>query len=77
MQLLFFKQGLAPTPCFVGDIAYEETLEEFAGWVISQYGHIDYLINNAKPIFKGIHDCTYDEFNYALKVGISAPFRLT
>lgn len=68
---------LAPNPCFVGDIAHEETLEEFAGWVISQYGHIDYLINNAKPIFKGIHNCTYDEFNYALRVGISAPFRLT
>lgn len=26
---------------------------------------------------KGISECTYDEFNYALKVGVTAPFILT
>jgi len=68
---------LAPNPCFVGDIAQESLLEEFAAQVIAQHGHIDILINNAKPIFKGIDTCTYEEFNYALQVGVSAPFRLT
>ena len=68
---------LAPNPCFVGDIGDEATLEAFAEQVIAQYGHVDYLIHNAKPIFKGIGDCTYEEFNYALRVGVSAPFRLT
>lgn len=33
--------------------------------------------NNAKPLFKGIDKCTWEEFNYALRVGITAPFRLT
>lgn len=26
---------------------------------------------------KGINDCTYEEFNYALRVGVTAPFYLT
>ena len=62
---------------YQGDIADEATLRAFADRVISQYGHIDYLINNALPLFKGIDECTYDEFNYALLVGVSAPFMLT
>ena len=68
---------IAPNPGFVGDIADEAVLEAFAKQVIEQHGHIDVLVNNAKPIFKGIDTCTYEEFNYALQVGISAPFRLT
>lgn len=62
---------------FVGDIAEEETLIRFADQVIARHGHVDYLINNALPLMKGIEDCTWDEFNYALRVGVSAPFRLT
>jgi NAD(P)-dependent dehydrogenase (short-subunit alcohol dehydrogenase family) len=38
---------------------------------------VDYLINNALPITKGIDECTFDEFNYALCVGVTAPFYLT
>ena len=60
-----------------GDIADEATLTAFADRVVAEYGHIDCLINNVLPLFKGINDCTYDEFNYALRVGVSAPFMLT
>ena len=62
---------------YQGDIADEEILTAFASQVVFEYGHIDYLINNALPLFKGIDECTYDEFNYALRVGVSAPFMLT
>lgn len=61
---------------YQGDIADEFVLRSFVDEVISQYGHIDYLVNNTLPLFKGIDDCTYDEFNYALRVGVSAPFML-
>ena len=61
---------------FVGDISDRETLEQFANGVIAQHGHIDYLINNALPLMKGIRDCSYDEFQYALAVGVTAPFYL-
>lgn len=64
-------------PYFVGDISDESTLKHFADTVLKQYGRVDYLINNAMPLFKGIDACTYDEFNYALRVGITAPFMLT
>ena len=62
---------------FVGDIGDEATLRQFAEKVIAEYGKVDYLINNAPPLFKGISECSYDEFNYALRVGVSAAFLLT
>ena len=68
---------VAENPYFVGDIGDEETLRRFAAKVIEDHGRVDCLINNAPPLFKGISECTYEEFNYALRVGVSAPFLLT
>lgn len=68
---------LLENDCFVGDLADKETLEEFAKKVISDYGHVDYLINNAAPKFCGITNGSYDDFEYALKVGVTAPFYLS
>ena len=66
-----------PNDCFTGDLADEETLNRFAKKVIAEYGKVDYLINNALPLTKGIAECSYEEFNYALRVGVTAPFYLT
>ncbi|MBR6748765.1 MAG: SDR family oxidoreductase [Clostridia bacterium] len=68
---------LADNPYFVGDIADETALRRFADKVIAEHGHVDYLVNNAKPDSRGIGSCSWEEFNYALKVGVSAPFMLT
>ena len=80
----FKKQGASvciidkrPNEYFVGDIGSEQVLREFFQKVISDYGKVDYLINNALPLSKGLDRCTYDEFNYALRVGVTAPFYLT
>ena len=62
---------------FVGDLANKETLERFAKEVIEKHGHVDYLINNALPLMKGLDECSYEEFQYALSVGVTAPFYLT
>ena len=62
---------------FVGDLADKQVLEQFAKEVIAQHGHVDYLINNALPLMKGINECSYEEFQYALSVGVTAPFYLT
>lgn len=51
--------------------------DEFNRDVIEKYGHIDYLVNNALPQMKGISDCSNEEFQYALAVGVTAPFYLT
>ena len=64
-------------PYFVGDISKKEVLHAFADKVIADYGHIDYLINNALPLMRGIEECTYEEFEYAQRVGVTAPFYLT
>lgn len=62
---------------YVGDISKKEVLEAFADYVIKKNGHVDYLINNALPIMRGIDECSYEEFEYALAVGVTAPFYLT
>ena len=61
---------------YVGDISDKAVLEGFAERVISEAGGIDYLINNALPLMKGIDECSYEEFRYALDVGVTAPFYL-
>lgn len=62
---------------FVGDIADQKTLELFAEHVIEKHGHVDFMINNAAPIMRGIADCSYEDFLYAQQVGVIAPFYLT
>jgi len=61
---------------YVGDIGKQSVLEDFAQWVINQYGRVDVLVNNAPPAFIGIDACTYDQFQQALAVGVTAPFYL-
>ena len=62
---------------FVGDLADKEVLEKFAEKVIAEHGHVDYLINNAAPKMCGIESGSYEDFEYALKVGVTAPFYLS
>ncbi len=62
---------------FKGDLSKKEILEEFANKVINEFKRVDFIINNAAPLSKGLSTCNYDEFEYALKVGVTAPFYLT
>ena len=68
---------IQPGNWFVGDVSKKEDLERFAASVIEKSGHVDYLVNNALPLMKGIDDCTWEEFSYDLAVGVTAPFYLT
>ena len=68
---------IAPGEHYVGDISKKETLEAFVQSVLNRHGHIDFLINNALPLMKGIDECSYEEFQYALSVGVTAPFYLS
>ena len=68
---------IQPGSWFVGDVSDKITLERFAAHVIEQSGHVDYLINNALPLMKGIDECSWEDFSYALSVGVTAPFYLT
>ena len=61
---------------FVGDISDKRVLEQFVKEVTGKYGHVDFLVNNALPQMKGIDDCSYEDFQYALSVGVTAPFYL-
>ena len=61
---------------FVGDISMKEVLEEFVAEIIAKHETVDYIINNALPLMKGIDECSYEEFQYALSVGVTAPFYL-
>ncbi len=61
---------------FNGDLSDPKVLETFAEKVISDYGRVDVLVNNAPPLMKGIDECSYEEFERALRVGVTAPFYL-
>jgi len=62
---------------YVGDIADKETLEDFVQTVIAKYGKVDVLINNAPPGFRGIDECTYEQFQRSMAIGVTAPFYLS
>ena len=59
---------------FVGDLSNKYAIEEFTKLVIEKYGKVDFIVNNALPLMKGIDECSYEKFEYALKVGVTAPF---
>ena len=61
---------------FVGDISRKEVLEDFASNLLSKHVKVDVIVNNALPLMKGIDECSYEEFQYALSVGVTAPFYL-
>lgn len=61
-----------------GDIAEEENIIHFVEEIKNRFDHVDYLINNACTSNKGIlSDVSFDDFNYVLKVKITAPYMLS
>jgi NAD(P)-dependent dehydrogenase (short-subunit alcohol dehydrogenase family) len=62
---------------FVGDLADKHILEQFAEKVIADHGRVDVLVNNAAPKMCGIRNGSYEDFEYALRVGVTAPFYLS
>ncbi len=71
---IFDKQN---NPYFMGDLKNKSSIEAFVKKVIDEHGSIDILINNAAPLMKGIKDCSYEEFQEALSVGVTAAFYLS
>ena len=67
----------APGEHYVGDIADKSVLEDFAQSLIERYGRVDVLVNNAPPSFLGIDGCSWEEFQRALAIGVTAPFYLS
>lgn len=76
-NLSFIKEKGGQAIFYHGDIGEEKTLKSFTETVIDTYGTIDYLINNACISKNGIlSGCSYDDFNYVLRVGVTAPYML-
>lgn len=61
---------------FVGDLSQKDVQETFVTEILSKHECVDYIINNAPPMMKGIDECTYEDFQEALSVGVTAPFYL-
>lgn len=68
---------IRPNDYFQGSVSDQRLLEQFAAKVIRDYGKVDILVNNAKPVMQGIDECSYEAFSHALAVGVSGPFYLT
>jgi NAD(P)-dependent dehydrogenase (short-subunit alcohol dehydrogenase family) len=77
-NLAFIRASGGDPVFFCGDIAQESVLRAFSQEVIGTFGKVDYLINNACLSRRGIlSSCSYEDFNYVLRVGVSAPYLLT
>lgn len=61
---------------YVGDISDKNILESFVREILSKHNNVDFIINNAIPMTKGLDECSYEEFQYALSVGVTAPYYL-
>ena len=66
-----------PGDWFSGNIGEKETLEKFGEYILERTDHVDFIIHNAPPMMKGIDECSYEDFQKALSVGVTAPFYLT
>ena len=73
----FYQGDIAENDFYQGDIADKKTLEQFADAVIKEHGRVDFLINNAPPAMRGIENATYEDFEHAMRVGVTAPFYLS
>lgn len=60
-----------------GDIAEQAALEDFAGRVRGTLGRVDILVNNAMLTGGGLDGCGYEDFLYAQRTGVAAPYYLT
>jgi len=71
---------IAKNDYFVGDLADKKVIEQFVAKVIKDFGKVDYLVNNAIPsslVFgTGVNEGSIEDFEYMLKVGVTAPFYL-
>lgn len=62
----------------VGDIGDEAAVKAFADYVIKECGSVNALINNACISRRGLlSGCSAEDFNYVLRVGVTAPYLLT
>ncbi len=75
-EMLSRKYGKQLLFC-CGDIAEQGTLDAFIKIITNQTKRVDILINNACVSRGGLNSCGYEDFNYVLRVGVSAPFYLT
>lgn len=63
---------------YAGDIAEQSVLDDFTARVVSRFGQVDYLINNACISKKGLlSECSYEDFEYVQRIGVTAPYYLT
>ena len=72
------KEPVACGLYFCGDIADENTLVSFVDAVVTRFGGVDFLVNNACLSGGGIiSGCGYEDFLYLQKVGVVAPYMLS
>lgn len=59
-----------------GDISDKQALEYFISLLIKNHPQVDALINNACVNLGGLKSCSYEDFEYVLRLGAAAPFYL-
>lgn len=61
-----------------GDAADQAALSAFARAVLARFSHVDCIVNNACVTRRGLlSGCTFEQFDYVLRLGVAAPYELT
>ncbi len=62
---------------YCGDITKKSVLDDFVSFCKNKMSSIDVIVNNACVGKKGIlSDCSYEDFDYVLSIGVKAPYYL-
>lgn len=63
---------------FAGGVADKTVLDSFVEAVLTRFSKVDFIVNNAMFMKGGIlSGCEYEDFEYALRLGVTAPFYLS
>ena len=62
---------------YAGDVSDPAVCEGMIDAAVKEFGRLDVLVNNAPPLFLGLNECTYEQFQQSMAIGVTAPFYLS
>lgn len=69
-----YSIDINPNSDFIGDVSKKSDLDSFIDYVLKKEKGVDYIINNAPPLFIGLDNCSYEDFSKSLNISATSTF---